>query len=122
MDFKKVKLPREIHTGPGIIRNTGAICRDLRFKGKVLVVSGPKTLKMGGEGAIASLQEEGFDVESITIKHPSAESVSLVENYLEHIPLVLGVGVVRSLMWLNWPPPIVVVILLASQPLLPMME
>ena len=92
MDFKKIQLPREIHTGPGVIKETGAICRDLRFKGKVLVVSGPKTLKIGGEDAISSLQNQDFDVENINIKHPSMEAVVEVQNMIKNVSVVLGVG------------------------------
>ena len=47
MDFRKIQLPREIHTGAGIIESTGSICKDLMFEGKVLVVTGPNTLKIG---------------------------------------------------------------------------
>ncbi|MGB8232831.1 MAG: NAD(P)-dependent glycerol-1-phosphate dehydrogenase, partial [Methanobacterium sp.] len=43
MDVRKIQLPREIHTGAGVIEETGAICKNLRLEGKVLVVSGPKT-------------------------------------------------------------------------------
>ncbi|OPY24966.1 MAG: Glycerol-1-phosphate dehydrogenase (NAD(P)+) [Methanobacterium sp. PtaU1.Bin242] len=92
MDFRKIQLPREIHTGPGIIKETGAICRDLRFKGKVLVVSGSNTLKIGGEYAIESLQSYDFEVESITIKQASTDTVLEVQDRINDISLVLGVG------------------------------
>lgn len=92
MEFRKIQLPREIHTGPGIIKETGAICNDLRFKGKVLVVSGSNTLKIGGEYAIESLQNHGFDVESITINQASTDAVNDVQDMITNISLVLGVG------------------------------
>lgn len=92
MDARKIQLPREIHTGPGVIYKTGEICTDLRFKGNVLVVSGPNTLKIGGEKAIESLEEKGFNVEKITIKEASEKAVETVKNRIEDIALVLGVG------------------------------
>ncbi|MCK9152587.1 NAD(P)-dependent glycerol-1-phosphate dehydrogenase [Methanobacterium alcaliphilum] len=92
MDPKKIQLPREIHTGAGVITKTGAICRDLRFKGNVLVVSGPKTLKIGGEKAITSLQNEGFNVNQITIKEASIKAVESVQDMVNDVSLVLGVG------------------------------
>jgi glycerol-1-phosphate dehydrogenase [NAD(P)+] len=46
MDFNRVKLPREIHSGPGVIKETGSICKDLKIKGKLLVASGPHTMKI----------------------------------------------------------------------------
>lgn len=92
MDSKKIQLPREIHTGAGVIGKTGEICRDLRFKGKVLVVSGPKTLKIGGEKAIESLQNAGFEVDAFKISEASEKSVREIQNQLDGASLVLGVG------------------------------
>ncbi len=56
MDVRKIQLPREIHTGAGVIEETGDICKNLRLEGKVLVVSGPKTRKIAGEAVIDSLR------------------------------------------------------------------
>ncbi|MDI6643503.1 MAG: NAD(P)-dependent glycerol-1-phosphate dehydrogenase [Methanobacteriaceae archaeon] len=92
MDAKKIQLPREIHTGAGVINKTGAICKDLRFSGDVLVVTGPKTLKIGGEKATDSLQDEGFSVETVKIKEASEKAVSRVEKRIDSTALVLGVG------------------------------
>ena len=71
MDFNRVKLPREIHSGPGVIIETGSICKDLKLKGKVLVASGPKTMKIAGEKAISSLQDHDFEVDTIIVETPS---------------------------------------------------
>ncbi|HMK54684.1 MAG TPA: NAD(P)-dependent glycerol-1-phosphate dehydrogenase [Methanobacteriaceae archaeon] len=92
MDFKRVLLPREIHTGPGVVKDTGAICKDLRIKGKVLVVSGPKTLKIGGEQVIESLLDHDFQVEDIIIDHPTVDTVQVVQDLLQKCSAVLGVG------------------------------
>lgn len=92
MDFRKVQLPREIHTGAGIIESTGKICRDLRFSGKVLVVSGPSTLKVGGEKAIESLQNEGFDVETLIVHKASEDYVEMIRDKAGDVSLILGVG------------------------------
>lgn len=92
MEYRKIQLPREIHTGPGIIEETGAICRDLRFKGKVLVVTGTNTYKIGGEDVIQSLGDHGFDVEDVTIKQASVDIVSEIQDMLGDKKLVLGVG------------------------------
>lgn len=92
MDAKKIQLPREIYTGPGIIRKTGEICRDLRFKGDVLVVSGPETFKIGGEAAIESLELAGFEVDKVIVDEASTKSVQKVQEQLDDVSLVLGVG------------------------------
>jgi glycerol-1-phosphate dehydrogenase [NAD(P)+] len=92
MDFKRVLLPREMHTGAGVIKQTGSICQDLRLKGKLLVVTGPKTLKIGGESVIKSLHDKDFEVEQVTIKHPSYESVEEVQDLMNNVSAILGVG------------------------------
>jgi len=39
MDVRKIQLPREIHTGAGVIQETGTICKELRLDGNVMVVT-----------------------------------------------------------------------------------
>ena len=92
MDFRKIQLPREIHTGEGVIEETGSICKDLMFKDKVLVVSGPNTLKIAGEKAIESLQNENFDVETFIIDNASKSAVLEVQDASKDVSVVLGIG------------------------------
>ena len=92
MEFRKIQLPREIHTGPGIIEETGAICRDLRFKGKVLVVTGSNTYKIAGEYVIESLEDHGFEVEHIVIEKANVDTVTSIQELLTDKSLILGVG------------------------------
>ncbi len=92
MDVRKIQLPREIHTGAGVINETGIICKDLRLEGKVLVVTGPNTRNIAGEAAIDSLLDEGFDVQDITISHASKDSVYEVQDLIQNCSIVLGVG------------------------------
>lgn len=92
MDFRKIQLPREIHTGAGIINSTGSICKDLMFKGNVLVVTGPNTLKIGGEKAIESLEDEGFQVETLIVDKASEDYVQKIQEIAKDVSVVLGVG------------------------------
>ena len=92
MDFNRVKLPREIHSGPGVIKETGSICKDLKLSGRVLVASGPRTMKIAGESVISSLQDHDFDVETIIIKKPSMDAVEEVQDQMHNKSAVLGVG------------------------------
>ncbi len=92
MDFNRVKLPREIHSGPGVINETGSICRDLKLKGRVLVASGPRTMKIAGEKVIESLQDHDFGVETIIIKKASMDAVHEVQDHMGNMNAVLGVG------------------------------
>lgn len=92
MDFNRVKLPREIHSGPGVIKETGSICQDLKLKGKILVASGPQTMKIAGEKAISSLQDHDFEVDTTIIKKPSLDAVKQVQDCMDNVTAVLGVG------------------------------
>ncbi|MBI5459151.1 NAD(P)-dependent glycerol-1-phosphate dehydrogenase [Methanobacterium sp.] len=92
MDFNRVKLPREIHSGPGVIKETGSICKDLKLNNKVLVASGPRTMKIAGETVIKSLQDHDFDVETIIIEKPSMDAVEEVQERMNNMSAVLGVG------------------------------
>lgn len=92
MDFRQVQLPREMHTGAGVIENTGSICRNLMFKGSALVVTGPNTLKIGGEKVIESLQNEDFRVETLVIDSATEKSVLDIQNHADEISVILGVG------------------------------
>ena len=92
MDFNRVKLPREIHSGPGVIKETGSICKDLKLSGRVLIASGPRTMKVAGEKVINSLQEHDFDVETIIIDAPSTDAVEAVQDRMKNMSAVLGVG------------------------------
>ncbi len=92
MDFNRVKLPREIHSGPGVIKETGSICKDLKLSGRVLIASGPRTMKVAGEKVISSLQEHDFDVETIIIDAPSPDAVEAVQDRMQNMSAVLGVG------------------------------
>lgn len=92
MDYNRVKLPREIHSGPGVVKETGSICQDLKLKGKLLVASGPHTMKIAGEKVIDSLQNNNFDLETITVEKPSLDAVAQVQDCMNNITAVLGVG------------------------------
>lgn len=82
MGYKKIEMPREVHIGPGVIDKTGDICTNLRFEGDVLVVTGPNTLKIGGQNAIDSLEDSGFSVSSIKVNDAYNKSVDEVVNII----------------------------------------
>jgi glycerol-1-phosphate dehydrogenase [NAD(P)+] len=92
MDFKRVVLPREMHTGAGAIAETGQICEGLGFDGKLLVVAGPRTLKIAGETVIDSLLDNDYEVEEFIIDKPSLDAVEQVESLMDNVTGVLGVG------------------------------
>ena len=61
MDFRNVQLPREIHTGPGIIKEIGDVCDSLLLKKDVTILSGPTTKKIAGNNVIEILEDNIFN-------------------------------------------------------------
>ncbi|RBQ24325.1 Glycerol-1-phosphate dehydrogenase [NAD(P)+] [Candidatus Methanobinarius endosymbioticus] len=92
MGSKKIQMPREVHIGSDVINDTGSICKDLRFSGNVLVVTGPNTLKIGANKAIESLENEDFSVEVSKITTATSETVEKLEEKLNDTSLIVGVG------------------------------
>ena len=89
---KKIQLPREIHIGSGIIHETGNICSSFKKEDNILIVSGKNTVKIAGNLAKDNLEENNFNVETILINQANWDSVNTVENNLEDISLILGIG------------------------------
>lgn len=92
MDSKKIQMPREVYIGPGVINETGDICRDLHLEGEALVVTGPHTFDIGGKQVIDSLESADFGTDLIKISEASFDAVKKVEEEINGTFFVLGVG------------------------------
>ncbi|MCL2687396.1 MAG: NAD(P)-dependent glycerol-1-phosphate dehydrogenase [Methanobrevibacter sp.] len=92
MDSKKIQMPREVHIGSDVIDKTGAICKDLRFEGNVLVVTDSNVLKIGADRAIESLESEDFSVELSKINAATLETIEDVKNNINNTSLIVGIG------------------------------
>ncbi len=92
MDFRNVQLPREIHTGSGIINDIGLLCKDLIKDPDVTLLVGPTTKKVAGNTVKQLLEDEKFDVSEIIIKHATEESVEQVTTESKNTSTILSVG------------------------------
>jgi glycerol-1-phosphate dehydrogenase [NAD(P)+] len=96
---KWTELPRIVDVGHGVIHDTGKVCKDLKLNGNGLIVAGSSTLRAAGKAAASSLEDGGYDVETVVAKTPTLEEVMKVEIKAceEKVSFLLGVGGGKSI-------------------------
>ena len=62
MSNRRIQMPREVYIDPGIIKDTGEICKSLHLDKKILIVTGNHTFDVGAKPVMESLEKE--DIES----------------------------------------------------------
>lgn len=92
MDFRNVQLPREIHTGPGILDEIGEVCDTLLSKKKVTIVTGNTTKKIAGNHVIEVLEDDDYEIEEMIINQATDETVNQVYESSNDSSAILGVG------------------------------
>ena len=92
MSNRKIQMPREVYIDPGIIKNTGDICKSLHLDKKFLIVTGSHTFNVGAKPTIESLEKNDFDYDVIKVDKASLESISEVEELITPNTTVLGIG------------------------------
>ena len=92
MSNRKIQMPREVYIDPGIIKNTGEICRSLHLDKKILIVTGHHTYDVGAKPVMESLEREDIDWDVVKVSNASYESISEVEEYITPDTTVLGIG------------------------------
>ncbi|WP_455645888.1 NAD(P)-dependent glycerol-1-phosphate dehydrogenase [Methanosphaera sp.] len=92
MDFRNVQLPREIHTGPGILSEIGDVCNKLLSQKNVTILEGPTTRKIAGNQVIEILEDQGYDISEVIVETATQESVETVVESSKNTSAILGVG------------------------------
>ncbi len=92
MDFRNVQLPREIHTGPGILDEIGDVCNNLLSKKKVTIITGPTTKKIAGNYVIEILEENDYEINEKIITNATKEIVDEMAETSKKSAAILGVG------------------------------
>ena len=85
-------MPREVYIDPGIIKDTGKICKSLRLDKKILIVTGSHTYDVGAVPAIESLEKDDIEYDVVKVSGASADSISEVEELITPDTTVLGIG------------------------------
>lgn len=92
MDFRNVQLPREIHTGSGVITEIGDVCDNLLSGKNVTLVTGNTTKKIAGNKVIEILEDKNYDVSEVIVLSATDESVEEVTNLSKNSDAILAVG------------------------------
>ena len=92
MDFKNVQLPRQIHTGPGIITKIGDLCNKILSNKNITLVTGNTTKKIAGNEVKDILESEGYDILEIIIEKATYDAVDIVTNNSKKSTAIVAVG------------------------------
>src|SRR5659263_268147 len=96
---KWMQLPRNVVVGHGVINDTGKVCKDLKLNGSTLIIGGATTLRTAGKTVAVSLEDSGFDVNTMIIEKPTIDEVNRVkmQAWETHASFLLGVGGGKSI-------------------------
>lgn len=92
MDFRNVQLPREIHTGRGVLDEIPNLCEKLLIPDDIMIVTGPTTKKIAGNYVHDLLIDSGFNVDEITIKKGTQDTVDKVVESSQTSNAIFGIG------------------------------
>ena len=92
MSNRKIQMPREVYIDPGIIKDTGEICKSLHLDKKILIVTGSHTYDVGAVPVIESLEKDDIEYDVVKVSGASADSISEVEELITLDTTVLGIG------------------------------
>lgn len=92
MDFRNVQLPREIHTGSGVITEIGDVCDNLLSGKNITLVTGNTTKKIAGNQVIDILEDKGYEISVEIVTSATDDSVEKVTNFSKSSDAILAVG------------------------------
>lgn len=94
-----MQLPRNVVVGHGVINDTGKVCKDLKLIGNALIVAGSTTVRTAGKTVAVSLEDSGFDVNTVIIEKPTIDEVKKVEKRAAEVnaSFLPGVGGGKSI-------------------------
>ena len=93
----KIKLPREILIGSGILGKIGELCKKLNlntdYNNRILIVSGPRTKKIAGNSIKDYLLDAYFEALITMVYKADLENVKSVKEKIEDLNPILVIGV-----------------------------
>lgn len=92
MDFRNVQLPREIHTGKGVLNEIPNLCEKLLIPENITIVTGPTTKKIAADYVLDLLVDKGYNVNEIIIKEGTQDTVDKVIEESKDSNAIFGIG------------------------------
>jgi glycerol-1-phosphate dehydrogenase [NAD(P)+] len=90
----RMRLPREVLVGQGVLGQTSSICKRLGFKSSVTILASSRILDTMAEDVVGSLERDGFRVMLDVVKGSNISNVEEAENDIVRFKpsVVLGIG------------------------------
>ena len=79
MSNRRIQMPREVYIDPGIIKDTGEICKSLHLDKKILIVTGNHTYEAGAKPAIESLEKAGIEWDVIKVNNATVGGGKVID-------------------------------------------
>ena len=92
MSNRKIQMPREVYIDPGILKDTGDICKSLHLDKKILIVTGEHTYDIGAKPVMESLDKQGIEWDVIKVNKATYDSIAEVEELITQDTAVIGIG------------------------------
>lgn len=92
MDFRNVQLPREIHTGSGIITEIGDVCDTILSGKDITLVTGNTTKKIAGNQVIDILEDRKYNISVVIVTTATEDSVEKVTVISKNSDAIIAVG------------------------------
>ena len=94
-----MELPRKVVVGSGAVAEVADVCRSLKLKGTVLIVTGPRTGQVVGQKVAQRMEEDGFDTILHATKSSKTEEVDVAQSLAckNESGFLIGVGGGRSI-------------------------
>jgi len=93
-------LPRIVVTGPGVLEQLPAVIAELDLPERGLIVCDSNTLKIAGRQVNEYLEIGGHQMKKIVVEGANSQELLRVEDALDGIDFLVGVGGGRPIDWL----------------------
>lgn len=92
MDFRNIQLPREIHTGAGVINKIPKLCNQLLPQKNITIITGPTTKKIAANKVQKLLEDNNYQINEIITSDGTQQTVDEVTQASKNSNAIIAVG------------------------------